>query len=548
MPSSKFSEMNLSAAIVKAVADMGFEEASQIQAAAIPEVIAGKDVIAQAQTGTGKTAAFAIPIIEKINKRKKELQAVVLCPTRELVVQVSEEFRKLLKYQEGINVTPVYGGQEISRQLQALYHQPAIIVGTPGRFMDHLRRGSIRMNTVQIVVLDEADEMLDMGFREDIEFILKDSPEDRQTVMFSATVPVEIKTLMKKYQKDAVLIDVSSNKISAPKIEQEYFEVAEHAKPEAIARIIDINSIKLAVVFCNTRSRVDNVVSNLQGRGYLAAGLHGDMSQKQRDKVMGDFRSGRAEILVATDVAGRGIDVSNIDAVFNYDFPRDDEDYVHRIGRTGRAGKSGRAFSFIVGKEAYHLKRIERTNNMIIKRGTVPTLEDFDKMLAKSQLEDITNELAAGNLQKYVALAESIMGETYTAIDVAGALLKMAFDSKKKGFDDKISMDAPRYEDRPARPSRFGGGRSGGGRSFSGNRGGGSRGNFRSSGPSRFGADRHSSGGSDRSFDGPKKSFGGAKKFDGPRKSSGSTSRFTDAGSKFGGDKYKPKGDKKRNY
>ena len=226
MPSSKFSEMNLSAAIVKAVADMGFEEASQIQAAAIPEVIAGKDVIAQAQTGTGKTAAFAIPIIEKINKRKKELQAVVLCPTRELVVQVSEEFRKLLKYQEGINVTPVYGGQEISRQLQALYHQPAIIVGTPGRFMDHLRRGSIRMNTVQIVVLDEADEMLDMGFREDIEFILKDSPEDRQTVMFSATVPVEIKTLMKKYQKDAVLIDVRSNKISAAKIEQAYFEVA----------------------------------------------------------------------------------------------------------------------------------------------------------------------------------------------------------------------------------------------------------------------------------------------------------------------------------
>lgn len=528
MPSSKFSDMKLSAATLKALVEMGFEEASQIQAAAIPEVMAGKDIIAQAQTGTGKTAAFAIPIIESINKRKKELQAVVLCPTRELVVQVSEEFRKLLKYQEGITVTPVYGGQEISRQLQALFHKPAIIVGTPGRFIDHLRRGSIKMNTVRMVVMDEADEMLDMGFREDIELILKDSPEDRQTVMFSATVPAEIKTLMKKYQKDAEIIDVTSHKISAPKIDQSYFEISEHAKPEALARLIDINLIKLAVVFCNTRSRVDNVVSNLQSRGYMAAGLHGDMSQKQRDKVMADFRSGRAEVLVATDVAGRGIDVSNVDAVFNYDFPRDDEDYVHRIGRTGRAGKSGRAFAFVVGKEVYHLKRIERVNAMTIKRSTVPTLDDFDKVIAQSQLEIINQELSASDLNKYISLVEGIMGDTHSAMDVAAALLKLAFDSKKKGFDHSVNMEAPAPEDRSARPSRFGArpGR------------GGSRGNFRSAG--RFDRDRRPDAGG-RDFE-SRQSFG-SRSSDRPRKSFGGSSRFAESGPKFGSASYKPKGD-----
>ncbi len=514
--------MNLSAALVKAVTDMGFEEASQIQAAAIPEMIAGKDIIAQAQTGTGKTAAFAIPIIEKINKRKKELQAVVLCPTRELVVQVSEEFRKLLKGQDGVVVTPVYGGQEIGRQLQALFHQPAVIVGTPGRFMDHLRRGSIKMQTVHTIVLDEADEMLDMGFREDIEFILKDAPEDRQTVMFSATVPAEIKNIMKHYQHDALHIDVSSNKISTPKIEQNYFEVAEYAKPEALARLIDINEIKLALVFCNTRMRVDNVVSNLQSRGYMAAGLHGEMSQPQRDKVMAGFRANRIEILVATDVAGRGIDVSNVDAVFNYDFPRDDEDYVHRIGRTGRAGKSGRAFSFVVGKEAYHLKRIERTNSMVVKRGSIPTLEDFDKMLAKAHLESITSELKAGDLNKYIALAETIMGKEYTALDVAAALLKMGFDQKKKGFDDKINMSAPAYSPEPDRRSRFG--RSGGGRSGGGN--------FRSGGSSssRFSGGR-STGGSSRPSD--DKDFVPFRRAGGGRNYKASTSRS-------GSDKFKP--------
>jgi len=345
MKKLKFDELSLSNEILMAVEDMGFEEASPIQSEAIPFLLEKQDIIGQAQTGTGKTAAFAIPVIEHIDTTDKNIQAVILCPTRELVIQVTEECRKIAKYKENVSVVAIYGGQDIERQFRALKKSPQIVVGTPGRTMDHMRRGSIKFHTVKTIVLDEADEMLDMGFREDIEVILKDMPEDRQTVMFSATMAEDIVSLTKKYQRNPKIINIARKKLDAPKIQQIYYEVQEKAKLELLSRLIDLHNIKLAVVFCNTKRAVDELVDNLKTRGYFADGLHGDMSQNVRDKVMNSFRNKTTEILVATDVAGRGIDVNDVEAVFNYDLPRDDEDYVHRIGRTGRAGKTGMAFS-----------------------------------------------------------------------------------------------------------------------------------------------------------------------------------------------------------
>ena len=379
MKKLKFDELNLSERIQKAVVDMGFEEASPIQAETIPILLAGKDLIGQAQTGTGKTAAFAIPIIDKIDFETKELQALVLCPTRELVIQVTEEFRRLTKYFFNLAIVPVYGGQEIERQITALSKKPQVVIGTPGRLMDHMRRGTVKLDKIKFVVLDEADEMLDMGFREDMEVILKDTPPQRQTIMFSATMPDDIVELTRQFQNNPSRIDVTCHKINAPKIEQFYYELLEKSKPEALARLIDFYGIKLALVFCNTKMQVDNLVEILKTRGYLAEALHGDLNQRQRDKVMNGFRNGIVEVLVATDVAGRGIDVNDIEAVFNYDLPRDDEDYIHRIGRTARAGKTGKAFTFIVGRQIYNLKRIERTNGIKVTCHQIPSISDLDE-------------------------------------------------------------------------------------------------------------------------------------------------------------------------
>lgn len=433
--------MGLSAKIMKSITDMGFEEASPIQSETIPIMLEGKDIIGQAQTGTGKTAAFAIPAIERLDVRAKDLQVIVLCPTRELVIQVTEEFRKLMKYRDDLAVVPVYGGQEIDRQLKALRKKPQIVVGTPGRTMDHMRRGSLKLEAVKLVVLDEADEMLDMGFREDIEIILKDTPAERQTVMFSATMPAEIMKLMKTYQKNPVRVDVTVQKINMPKIDQYYFEVQEKEKPEALARLLDLHDITRALVFSNTKIQVDNLVEILQARGYSADGLHGDLNQKKRDKVMGGFRTGRIEILVATDVACRGIDVSDIEAVFNYDIPRDDEDYIHRIGRTARAGKTGRAFSFVVGRQIYNLKRIEKINEIMIQRKSIPTLDDLGETRIKSYTDKIRQALSDAPPLKYIQLVENLMGDEFTAMDVAAALLKISMENKLDGFDESINFD-----------------------------------------------------------------------------------------------------------
>ena len=420
----RFEDMNISNEICRAVLDMGFEEATPIQSQAIPVILEGKDIIGQSQTGTGKTAAFGIPLLERINPEDRRLQALILCPTRELAIQVSEEFRKLLKYKDNIRVLPIYGGQPIDRQIAALRKGTQVVIGTPGRVMDHMRRRTIKAETVQMMVLDEADEMLDMGFREDIETILVKIPEEHQTLLFSATLSPEILDITKRFQKNPEFIKIVRKELTVPNIEQYYFDIKEKTKLDALCRIIDVYDPKLAMVFCNTKKRVDDLVEMLQGRGYFAEGLHGDLKQAQRDKVMQKFRNGTIEILVATDVAARGIDVDDIDVVFNYDVPQDEEYYVHRIGRTGRAGKAGKAFTFCVGKEIYKLRDIMRYTKTKIQQQKLPTLSDVEEMKTNIYLEKIKGIIEEGHLTKYIHLVDRLMEEDYTSIDIAAALLK----------------------------------------------------------------------------------------------------------------------------
>ncbi len=347
--------------IIKAVEEMGFESMTPIQEQAIPIMLEGKDLIGQAQTGTGKTAAFGIPIIQKIDPEEKGLQAIILCPTRELAMQAAEEIRRFAKYMHEVKVLPVYGGQDISKQIRALSKGVQIVVGTPGRVMDHMRRHTLKTGKVRIVVLDEADEMLNMGFREDIETILTDMPEERQTALFSATMPKPILEITKEYQKeDAEYLKITPKEVTIPLVKQAYYQVPRKEKEEVLTRLMDYYHPKRSLIFCNTKRMVDELTEHLKDRGYQAEGLHGDLTQHQRDTVMNLFRGGRMDVLIATDVAARGIDVDDVEAVFNYDVPEDIEYYVHRIGRTGRAGKTGRSFTLVSGKEVYKIRDIER--------------------------------------------------------------------------------------------------------------------------------------------------------------------------------------------
>ena len=422
----KFDELNIDERILRAIEDMGFEETSPIQTQAIPAVCEGIDVVGQAQTGTGKTAAYTIPMLMKIDPQIKKPQAIVLCPTRELAVQVAEEIRKLAKYMSDIKVLPVYGGQEIVRQIKSLKTGVQIIVGTPGRVMDHMRRKTVKFDNINMVILDEADEMLDMGFREDMETILTETPEDRQTVMFSATMPKAIMDIARNFQKDARIIKVVRKELTVSNIEQFYYEVRPKNKTEVLCRLIDIYNPRLSVVFCNTKRQVDELISELKGRGYFADGIHGDMKQQQRDRVMDDFRSGKVDILIATDVAARGIDVDDVDMVFNYDIPQDEEYYVHRIGRTGRAGRSGMALSFISGKEVYKLKDIKRYCKTKILAKPVPSLDDVKNTKLDNMFDKIRQTIEEGGLTDMVNLVEEhVNQEEYTSMDMAAALLKM---------------------------------------------------------------------------------------------------------------------------
>lgn len=426
METVRFEEMGLSEEIQKAVRYMGFEEASPIQAKAIPAMISGIDLIGQAQTGTGKTAAFGIPILEKVDPKLKKLQAIVLCPTRELAIQVADEIRNLSRYMHGIKVLPIYGGQDIVKQIRSLKSGTQIVIGTPGRVMDHMRRKTMKLDFVHTVVLDEADEMLNMGFREDIEFVLSGVPEERQTVLFSATMPKPIMEITKKFQNNAKVIKVTKKELTVPNIEQYYYDVKPKKKEEVLSRLLDIYSPRLSVVFCNTKKQVDLLVNALLGRGYFAEGLHGDMKQEQRDRVMQGFRTGKTEILVATDVAARGIDVDEVEAVFNYDLPQDDEYYVHRIGRTGRAGREGRAFSFVSGKEVYKLKEIQRYCKTKIYAQKVPSLNDVANTKMENILDDVERVIEQEDLDMMInAIEERVNNSEFTAMDMAAAFLKI---------------------------------------------------------------------------------------------------------------------------
>ena len=437
MDVTKFEELQLDDRIIRAITEMGFEEASPIQAQAIPVVLEGRVMIGQAQTGTGMTAALGLPLLQKVDPKVKKLQAVVLLPTRELAIQVAEELRRFAKFMHGIKVLPVYGGQDIVRQIRALKDGTQIVVGTPGRVMDHMRRKTVKMDHVHTVVLDEADEMLNMGFLEDMETILSQLPEERQTLMFSATMPQAIADIAKKFQKDPVTVRVIKKELTVPKVTQYYYEVKPKNKVEVMCRLLDMYSPKLSIIFCNTKRQVDELVQALQGRGYFAEGLHGDLKQVQRDRVMESFRNGRTDILIATDVAARGIDVGNVEAVFNYDIPQDDEYYVHRIGRTGRAGREGKAFSLVVGKEVYKLRDIQRYCKTKIIPQAIPSLNDITEIKADKILDQVQDILNDADLTKIVNIIEKkLMEDDYTSLDLAAALLKMSMGDDNEDIID----------------------------------------------------------------------------------------------------------------
>ena len=416
--------------IVRAIREMGFEKLSPIQEQAIPYLLQGEDIIGQAQTGTGKTAAFGIPAIQHINPDVKKLQTIILCPTRELAIQAAEELRKIAKYMHGIKVLPVYGGQDISRQIAGL-RGVQIIVGTPGRVMDHMRRRTIKLDLVNMVVLDEADEMLNMGFREDMELILGQIPGEHQTALFSATMPKPILEITDRFQKDAKIVKVAAKELTIPLVSQKFYRVKNQDKDAACVRLLEYYQPKLTLIFCNTKKKVDELADLLKQQGFQAEGLHGDLSQAQRDVAMNRFRNGGASILIATDVAARGIDVDDVEAVINYDIPQDIEYYVHRIGRTGRAGRKGRSFTFANSREIYKIREIERVCHTTITEKKLPGAAKVlkakaDKYLNKAwelhEHEDI--ELMKSFLQR------KMEEEGCDALELAAAMLKYQVGDK----------------------------------------------------------------------------------------------------------------------
>ncbi|MGO1468419.1 MAG: DEAD/DEAH box helicase [Tissierella sp.] len=440
MSKLKFNEIDLTQEMQRGISEMGFEEMSPIQEKAIPVVLSGKDIIGQAQTGTGKTAAFGIPILEMVDSKDKSVQSLILCPTRELCIQVAEEIKKLGKFKKGIGVLPVYGGQPIDRQIRALKKGVQIIVGTPGRLIDHIRRKTIRVDNVKFMILDEADEMFDMGFRDDIALVMDRLHEDRQTIFFSATMPKEIINFASKYQKNPDIIRVAHKQLIIPKIEQFYYEVKEHMKTEILSRVIDIYNPKLTIVFCNTKRKVDALNEELSGRGYLVDGLHGDLKQNQRDTVMNKFRRGSIDILVATDVAARGLDVDEVDLVVNYDIPQDEEYYVHRIGRTARAGREGLAISFVTRRDNNKLRNIQKYANIKLKRKDLPTLKDMEETYATTMLDKIKEGIESEDLNQYKKTVDGLIEEGFTSIDIASILLKFYMDTAKSNKHEKLDM------------------------------------------------------------------------------------------------------------
>lgn len=451
-----FSELGLDRTSMKSIEKMGFEEASPIQSQTIPLALEGKDIIGQAQTGTGKTAAFGIPLMENIDINNENVQGIVIAPTRELAIQVSEELFKL-GYGKRARVLAVYGGQDIDRQIRALKKKPHIIVGTPGRLLDHIKRKNIKLGGVHTVVLDEADEMLNMGFIEDIELILSTVPDERQTLLFSATMPDPIRKIAERFMREPVLVRVKAKEMTVDRIEQYYLELKESEKFDTLARLFDIQTPDLAIVFGRTKRRVDELASALNIRGYMAEGIHGDLSQAKRLSVLKKFKEGSIDVLVATDVAARGLDISGVTHVYNFDIPQDPESYVHRIGRTGRAGKHGIAITFVTPRERGQLHAVEHTTKKRMEKLKTPTLTEALEGQQKAVTEKILNTIENEDLTLYLGQAEELL-QKHSAADLVAAMLK-SMTKEPDQTPIKLTEESPS----PMRRNR-------GGSSSSGNR------------------------------------------------------------------------------
>ena len=484
---TNFSELNLSESTLRSVLRMGFEEATPIQEGTIKFAMDGRDVLGQAQTGTGKTAAFGIPLIEKIDPKNPNIQALVIAPTRELAIQVSEELYKL-GYDKRVKLLSVYGGQEIGRQIRALKNKPQIIVGTPGRIQDHINRRTMKLDEVQTLVLDEADEMLNMGFIDDINAILESVPSDRQTLLFSATMPPAIRKIAETFMKDPEIVKIKAKELTMENIEQFFVKATEREKFDALSRLLDVQKPELSIIFGRTKRRVDELSQALGLRGFIAEGIHGDLSQAKRISVLRQFKEGKIDILIATDVAARGLDISGVTHVYNFDIPQDPESYVHRIGRTGRAGKSGTAITFVTPREMGYLRIVEETTKKRMTPLRPPSSEEALVGLQEAAMKSLVETVQNNDLGNYRELAAKLL-ENNDALDLVAAALKSV---TKEPDATPINIT----EERPLPMRRTGGGGGGGGRSRSGSgdrgrggrpSGGGSRGGDRNRGGDRGG-------------------------------------------------------------
>lgn len=460
MEKRPFTELGLSPEVLKAIDKMGFEEASPIQTAVIPTILEGRDVVGQSSTGSGKTAAFAIPAIERVDVKQRGVQVLVLCPTRELAVQVAEEVAKLALFKKGLHAVAIYGGQSYDRQFRALESGVQVVIGTPGRVQDHIDRGTLKLNGLKLAILDEADRMLDMGFRDDIERILESVPEERQLLFFSATMPPQIKELIRRFTREPSWITIAAQAHNAPQVEQLYYEVDRRSKVEALCRLIDLHDFRYGIIFCSTKIMVDELDEHLHARGYATDRLHGDISQTQRNRVMDKFRRRGFEFLIATDVAARGLDVDDLEVVFNYDLPNDAEDYTHRIGRTGRAGRSGRAITFVSGRELYKLQSMVRFAKLKIRREHVPSLDQVEEARENVFFEKLRNVLNEGKFVRQDRMIDRLLDQGYASTDICSALIHVFRDGPQAGSEEReptekaVPPPAERPAARPSSPER----------------------------------------------------------------------------------------------
>ncbi|WP_297427835.1 DEAD/DEAH box helicase [Clostridium sp.] len=442
MNDNQFATLGLKESVVKAISDLGFTKPSQIQEQSIPVTLSGADLIGQAQTGTGKTAAYSLPIITKMSDNKG-IKALILAPTRELAVQVKEEIERLSKYEKA-EVLAIYGGDSIDRQIRALKKGTVdIVVGTPGRILDLIKRKCLHLDRIEFLVLDEADEMLNMGFIDDIEEILSHTPSERQTLLFSATMPDPIAKLAKRYMKpDAKLVSIKKSSLTVSKIEQNYFMINNKHRLEALCRLLDLDNPSSAIIFCRTKRGVDELVQELQSKGYMVEGMHGDMTQAHRLTTLNKFKEGTLNLLIATDVAARGIDVEGVTHVFNYDLPQDVESYVHRIGRTGRADKSGTAYSLVTPKDFSMLKQIQNVTKSSITQKPIPTAEEINNKKFKDMVSEVQEAINTGELTKFIPSAIEL-AESNDPISIIAALMKIKFENESVFDYSSNKLDAP---------------------------------------------------------------------------------------------------------